>query len=125
MITRRLLGFLAASALMLTVVGIASNAEEIEFGSGEADTSSQTTRTGGAEARDEVPIEVDDEPEVQVRRAELPEWFLWAVGAVAGLGALWFLTRQRISVLLGRRRLPKAETTCASSAFRSMKAMTP
>ena len=111
MITRRLVGFLVASALVLTMIGVASNAEDIEFTSGESDSTSVGVRTGGADARDEVPIEVDEEPEVRVRRAELPGWFLWAVGVIAGLGALWFLSRQRINVLLGRRRLPKAETT--------------
>lgn len=111
MITRRLVGFLAASALVLTMIGVASNAEDIEFTSGESDSTSVGVRTGGADARDEVPIEVDEEPELRVRRAELPSWFLWAVGVIAALGALWFLSRQRINVLLGRRRLPKAETT--------------
>ena len=110
-ITRRLVGFLAASALVLTMIGVASNAEDIEFTSGESDSTSVGVRTGGADARDEVPIEVDEEPELRVRRAELPSWFLWAVGVIAALGALWFLSRQRINVLLGRRRLPKAETT--------------
>ena len=92
MITRRLVGFLAASVLVLTVVGVASNAEEIEFGSGESDSTSVGARTGGADARDEVPIEVDEEPEMRVRRAELPGWFLWVLGVIAGLGAVgWAL----------------------------------
>ena len=92
MITRRLVGFLAASALVLTMIGVASNAEDIEFTSGESDSTSVGVRTGGADARDEVPIEVDEEPELRVRRAELPSWFLWAVGVIAALGALWFLS---------------------------------
>lgn len=111
MITRRLAGFLAASALLLTIVGVASNAEDIELGSGEADVSSSATRTGGADARDEIPVDVDDEPEIRIRRAELPRWLIWIVGAITAAGALWFLTRQRISILLGRRRLPRVETT--------------
>lgn len=114
MITRRLIGFLAATLCLLIVVGIASNAEDIEVGQIDGATATRATTSTGT---DSLPEESASQPtgQVDTRNAELPQWFVWIVGAVAGIGVLWFLTRQRISLLLKRRQLSGATITSSLS----------
>lgn len=113
-ITRRLLGFLAASLVLLIVVGIASNAEEIDFSRGDGATASSLEISAGGDARPEAEVETSVRS-TGTRNAELPQWFLWLVGIVAGVGVLWFLTKQRISLLLKRRQLKGATITSTLS----------
>lgn len=109
MITRRLVGFLAGAALLLTLVGVAGNAEQFDFGSGEPTESSRTLARGG-ESRDALPVDTQAPDPIQIRQAELPPWVLWAIGIAAAIGTLWFLTRQRFKLMLGRRRAAPAST---------------
>jgi len=109
MITRRLVGFLAGAALVFTLVGVAGNAEQFDLGGGEPTESSRTITTGG-ESRDAIPVDSPAPDPIQIRQAELPPWVLWIIGIAAGLGTLWFLTRQRFKLMLGRRRAAPAST---------------
>lgn len=109
MITRRLVGFLAGAALVFTLVGVAGNAEQFDLGGGEPTESSRTIITGG-ESRDAIPVDSPAPDPIQIRQAELPPWVLWIIGIAAGLGTLWFLTRQRFKLMLGRRRAAPAST---------------
>ena len=109
MITRRLVGFLAGAAVMLTLVGVAANADQFEFSTGEVTETSREVNRGSV-SRDATPESVEGVGQVEIRQAELPQWVIWFVGIAAGLGTLWFLTRQRFKLMLGKRRAAPAST---------------
>jgi hypothetical protein len=111
MITRRLIGFLAGALVLLTLLGVASNSEQLEFADREPSVSSNSSTSRGSAAVEELTVETATEIDPPTRQAELPSWFLWTVGVAAGLGTLWFLSRQRFKLMLGRRRAAPAETS--------------
>ncbi len=94
---------------MLTLVGIAGNAEQFNFDRGDPTESSRQVSRGG-ESRDAIPVDVEGPGQIEIRQAELPPWVIWVVGIGAGIGTLWFLTRQRFKLMLGRRRAAPASS---------------
>lgn len=107
--TRRVVGFIAATCALFVLVAMASNTESIELGSGSPTENRSATSTGRGATGDDLAVIDDDEPEVRIRRADFPEWLLWTVGAIAGAGVLWFLSRQRLRLMIGRRRTGRTE----------------
>lgn len=101
---RRLLLFFGGTLGLFLLVGIASNAEQF--------TATPSERAE-PERREILPIErdiragTDDEPPVLRREREpleVPPWIAFSLAGVAGVAALYLLSRQRISLRLLRRR---------------------
>lgn len=106
---RRTLAALAMCLVLLTLVGVASNAETLVT---EPRERSETNRNGSSTRggdRAELPVIVENPSDGTSPRAELPAWVGWVAGIAVGAGALWFLTRQRIRLLISRRHSPRNE----------------
>lgn len=102
---RRLLLFFGGTLVLLLLVGVASNAEQF--------TATTPDRTE-PERREILPIErdlreaVDDEspvvPRAETEPLEVPPWIAFSLAGIAGIAALYLLSRQRVSLRLLRRR---------------------
>lgn len=101
---RRLALFLGAAAALLLLAGIASNVEEIEFASTPREPRGPSLGAD-APADDFTPVQRGDESSpIEQREPQELGWQVAVIGVVLGLGALWFLSKNRIQLMLKKRR---------------------
>jgi len=107
---RRLAVFLGAAAALLILAGIASNVEDIEFSS---TTRVPRDRSGAVE--DPAPsfgaLERGQSSPPQQREPQEAGWMVFVIGAILGGGVLWLLSKQRIKVMLHKRRSFQSKVT--------------
>lgn len=103
--TRRIAAFAVATVLALALIAMASNSEPIRLEAG----SSGPNSTGFSSIEGELPpvIEGDgiDFDLVHNPSGQIPGFVAWIFGGLLLVGLLWFLGRQRFSLLVARRNL--------------------
>jgi hypothetical protein len=94
--------FLGAAAVLLVLAGIASNVEDIEFTATEREPRAVPLGDNG-EREDFAPLARGESSPPEQREPQEVGWVAVVIGVVLGAGALWFLSKQRIKVMLRRR----------------------
>lgn len=111
---RRVWLFLGGTLVLLVLAGVASNAEQFTATAPDRDEPGR---------REVLPIErdlrdtVEDDELIEQPQerepVEVPPWIAYSLAAVAGVGALYLISRQRISLRLRRRAVAFARANRA------------
>jgi hypothetical protein len=104
------------------LVGVGANSEEPAASERRA-TERRPTAATGRDLTSELPVLTDAAPSAGGEPAELPDAVAIAVAALAGVGFLYLLSRQRFAISLARRRIKDGPTETARDVHQEAEAI--